>query len=404
MVGRLTASGQDDHSFSGDGYEVTDLPLSTDERAEAVAIDSQGRVVVAGYATLMITGRVMMVARYTSSGALDTTFGQGGVALADFTSSTSEQANGLAIDSNGRIVVAGSANVGGTSTQFALARFTTSGSLDTTFTSNGKVLTDFASSTSEAAADVVISGTKIVVAGAAVLSTTQFALARYNSDGSLDSSFSGDGKALGEFVGAAAGAWDLAIDSLGRVVAAGYAMFNANDRRFAIARYSSSGALDSGYSGDGLLIINFTSSSQELATSVAVDSSNRVIAGGYAGPFAGTGFQFAEVRTTANGALDSTFSGDGKDLIDVDTLSEHSNGMALTSSGKIILAGQSFDGSDTHICVVRSNSNGTLDTTFGTGGVADTVDLNFSPEVANNVTIDGSGRVVIAGHANFLFD
>jgi uncharacterized delta-60 repeat protein len=139
----------------------------------------------------------------------------------------------VAIQGDGKIVAAGFA---GSDFDFALARYNTDGSLDTTFGGDGKVTTDFAGSGSrdEAHAVAIQGDGKIVAAGLAVVSGIfDFALARYNTDGSLDTIFSGDGKVTTDFAGDFDVANGVVIQANGRIVAAGFA---GDD--FGLARYT----------------------------------------------------------------------------------------------------------------------------------------------------------------------
>src|SRR5262249_9646351 len=150
-------------------------------------------------------GSRFALARYNSDGSLDTNFGPEGTGMVvtDFTSSTDEWANAMAIDAKGKILLAGQANVGGNGFQFALARYKSDGRLDTTFgpSGNGKVVTNFTSSTQEAAkAIALVPSGKIILAGYAKVGGNdyQFAVARYNADGTLDTTFDG-GKVVTNF-------------------------------------------------------------------------------------------------------------------------------------------------------------------------------------------------------------
>jgi uncharacterized delta-60 repeat protein len=196
-LARFTEGGQRDGSFDGDGRVVTEVPVGI--RVNAMVIARDGKIVVAGFAVVGSEYRFAL-ARYHPDGSLDPTFGRNGQALTHFPGSSSEWAEGIAIDADGKIVAVGSAEVGYGSWRFALARYNPDGSLDPTFDGDGTVLTDFTSSSSDVAEGVAIDAEgKIVAVGEA--DDFQFALARYHPDGSLDSGFDGDGKVLTDFAG-----------------------------------------------------------------------------------------------------------------------------------------------------------------------------------------------------------
>src|SRR6266542_4476130 len=179
-------------------------------------------------------------------GDLDPTFGGDGEVTTHFTAWSDESANAVAIQADGKIVAAGGTFSAFYHDKFALARYNADGTLDTSFGGDGKVTTHFAAGSEDGAHAVAIQANgKIVAAGNSHLSNERFALARYNSDGKLDTSFGGDGKVTTRF---AAGSYDfasaVAIQPDGKVVAAGdssspFLYFD----KFALARYNSDGKL-----------------------------------------------------------------------------------------------------------------------------------------------------------------
>jgi uncharacterized delta-60 repeat protein len=242
------------------------------------------------------------LARYNANGSLDTTFDGDGMVLTNFASSTDEEANALATDASGKTVVAGFAVVGGGG-QFALARYNANGSLDTTFDGDGKVLTDFASGRYEAARALAIDGNgKIVVAGWCDVGSTggdgQFALARYNANGSLDWNFGDHGKVLTRlsdpYLGSGSGyAYAIAnYPGASYYVAAGCARFGS-ERLFALARYRYDGSLDWEFawepsSADGVGFTRFGGFLNAGAYALAIGHDYRyenikIVAAGFAG-------------------------------------------------------------------------------------------------------------------------
>jgi len=204
----------------------------------SVALQPDGKIVVAGYA-----GGDFALARYNSDGALDTSFGSGGKVTTDFGGSYHPDGFSVALQPDGKIVVAGYA--GG---DFALARYNSDGALDTSFGSGGKVTTDFGGSDAGYSVALQPDG-KIVVAGYAGL---DFALARYNSDGALDTSFGTGGKVTTDFSGGRDVGYSVALQPDGKIVVAGYAGVD-----FALARYNSDGALDTSFGSGGKVTTDF---------------------------------------------------------------------------------------------------------------------------------------------------
>jgi uncharacterized delta-60 repeat protein len=191
--------------------------------------------VAAGYTTDSVTSLNFALARFNSDGTLDISFGAGGKVTTDFTGGY-DYANSLAVQRDGKIVVAGVSN-----NDFALARYNSNGKLDTGFGVGGKVTTDFAEYFDWARAVAVQSNGKIVVAGQAGIGNPygEFGLARYNSDGALDTGFGAGGKVVTDFAGSNDFAFSVAVQPDGKIVAAGFADIGGTgyDRLdFALAR------------------------------------------------------------------------------------------------------------------------------------------------------------------------
>ena len=217
-------------------------------RALAVAIqESDGKIVVAGAANNDGLGSSdFALARYNADGSLDAGFGSGGKLVTDLGNGGEDVAAAVAIQSNGQIVAAGYGFTGSTQPNildFALVRYNADGSLDPAFGGDGKVLTDIAAENDFINAIALQPDGKIVVAGfeggagGTDPTVVDFALARYNVDGSLDATFGGDGTITTDFANAGDRAHAVDVDSEGRIVAAGFAT-TGDDLDFALARYN----------------------------------------------------------------------------------------------------------------------------------------------------------------------
>jgi uncharacterized delta-60 repeat protein len=234
-----------DNSFSNDGKQTS--PRSGVQQAKAVAIQADDKIVVAG-----IYGPPgdfnFGIARYHEFGGLDTSWSPDGWRQTDF-GSAQEYANDVAIQADGKIVVAGNTGAG-----FALARYNTDGTLDTSFSADGKQTTAFGGQSDIATGVAIQADGRIVVGGYTFTGGTSshdFALARYNPDGSLDASFSGDGKQVADLGGNDI-AEGIALQSDGKIVLAGYqGNLYGSDNKFAIARFEAGGAPPDS-DGDGL--------------------------------------------------------------------------------------------------------------------------------------------------------
>jgi uncharacterized delta-60 repeat protein len=381
-----------DLTFGGDGKVTTDFAGGQDQ-ASAAAIQGDGKIVTAGAA--FVSGNLdFAVARYNPDGSLDSTFSGDGKVTTDFAGSTDE-AFAVALQGDGKIVVGGGAFVSG-SHDFALARYNTDGSLDATFSGDGKVTTDFAGARlPDRAFDVALQADgRIVAAGFAFVSgTTDFALTRYNPDGSLDPTFSGDGKVTTDFAGSTDEVFDVALQADGRIVAAGFAG-GVGGPDFAVARYDADGSLDPTFSGDGKVTTDFAGSTAQ-AIAVAIQANGRIVAAGFAQ--LGTN-DFALARYNPDGTLDATFDGDGKVSTDFAGSTDQAFGMAIQTNGKIVAAGFAQLGTN-DFALARYNADGSLDPTFSGDGKV-TTDFAGSTDGALAVAIQTNGRIVAAGGAD----
>jgi uncharacterized delta-60 repeat protein len=379
--------GELDTAFSGDGKAATDFTTG-DDFAWDVAIQSDEMIVAAGRAGGS-GGRFALV-RYEASGPLDSTFSGDGKVTTNFTSG-SDVATSVGIQSDGKIVAAGA--VGGSGGRFGLARYNPNGSLDTTFGGDGRVTTNFTTS-DDFAWDVAIQPDgAIVAAGAAGGSGGRFALVRYDATGALDTTFGGDGKVTTNFTTGFDGAFGMGIQSDGAIVAAGTAG-GGGGGQFALVRYNTDGTLDTSFGGDGKVTTNFGSGS-DFATSMAIQSNGNIVA---VGPWATGDGRFAAARYDTAGALDSTFSGDGKFTWDFSDGGEFMWDVAIQSDGKIVVAG--FVESGALILLARFLADGTFDPNFGLG--EGTVYTNFTSgiDVATSVTVQPDGKIVVGARVD----
>ena len=358
-----------DTTFSGDGRALTDFS-PRDDFAAAIAIQADGKIVVA--ATSASDGRNPRFAlvRYNVDGTLDTTFGGDGRVTTDFTP-REDAAWGVAIQADGKIVAAGDAGLGRGNSRFAVARYNTNGTLDTTFGGDGKVTTEFTGKDDPVAGLAIQADGKIIVSGAAALngSNPRIALARYGVDGTLDTAFGGDGRVTTDVV---AGAFEfanaVAVQADGKIIAGGLAFHQATWLDFAVVRYTDDGSLDPTFSGDGKVRTNFTSQ-HDSVQNLAIQPDGKIVAAGIAGD-SGPNARFALARYSADGTLDPSFSGDGTLMTDFTSGYDGGLDVGLQSDGKIVVAGKAA-GRGGRFALTRYATDGTLDSTFSGDGKGD---------------------------------
>jgi uncharacterized delta-60 repeat protein len=348
---RHNSDGSLDVSFSGDGRGQHCFDLR-DNGAYGVALQADGKIVAVGAAEPSFEPGAYAFAatRNSTNGSLDPTFGDNGETYHCFDSSGDwceevSVANGVAIQADGKIVMAGYTTQVSV-TDFGIMRLRLDGSLDAFFSGDGKVTTDFFGGRDEARAVVYQPQPgKIVVAGTAQVSggNYDFAVARYHdSNGALDPSFGGDGKVTFDFFGGDDGAYALTMQPDGKFVVAGAFYSAGSGYDFGVVRLLSNGDLDTAFGSGGYTAINFVGgTAEEVAKSVTIQDDGKIVLAGYA---PGVGFDFALARLLPNGALDTSFSGDGKLTTDFGGASDMAGGVAIQPDGKIVAAGEAYMG------------------------------------------------------------
>jgi uncharacterized delta-60 repeat protein len=284
--------------------------------------------------------------------------------------------------------VAGDSETSDGGSRFVLARFNGAGSLDPSFGSGGKVVEPTLSS----ARAVALQGDgKIVAAGYGINAATvnrNFAVARYNRDGSRDPSFDADGLVLTDFGGSAA-ASGVALQDDGKIVVAG-----AGSGGGILARYDRAGRLDPSFGSGGKVIIG---TSVEV-NAVALQDDGKIVAAGFAFNAATGASQFALARVNRDGSRDPSFGSGGQVTTGFGSGQDHAHAVAIQGNGKIIVAGGTNEfNSGGDFALARYTQRGRLDPSFGNGGKV-TTDFG-GVEFATGVAIQGDGRIVAAGYA-----
>jgi uncharacterized delta-60 repeat protein len=285
-LARYDADGFLDPSFDGDG-KVTVALGAASSAIRALVVLEDGKILVAGWADEGTGWNDMMAARFAADGSLDPSFGSGGVARVPFGTGFDE-AYALAVQPDGRIVLAGRAEVAGSAFDMALARLEPDGALDLTFGSGGKVTTDFEGWAECAYGVAVLPGGEIVAGGSAIVAIPylvdhDFALVRYTAAGALDGTFGAGGKVTTDFHSPTSRVGDqafgMAIQDDGKIVLAGQAW----DRDFGAARYLPDGSLDWAFGAWGIVRTDFAlPEDDDAAHAVAIQPDGKIVVAGRA--------------------------------------------------------------------------------------------------------------------------
>jgi uncharacterized delta-60 repeat protein len=380
----MAAAGDLDPSFSGDGIAV--MPGEND----GMAVDSRGRVVV-------LSGIGSTVERFLPDGTLDKSFSGDGTAAVPY-AHLDGYARSVAVDAHDRIVVVGRAGA-----DFAVGRITVSGGPDRSFDGDGYTFTKIARHAEAWAVGVDARG-RIVVAGGAFRPKGGgfFALARYLPNGAADTSFSDDGHLHTQFPDLTNGpATAVAFDSKGRIVTLGTGNDPSGHEVFTLARYTPGGGLDPAFSDDGMLTTRIGPGGpfSFIQRGLAVDASNRILIASDSGQ--GDTSKFALARLRANGAFDSSFSGDGQVLTSFGSDFNRAYGVAIDHAQRIVAVGMTGNSrSPSAFALARYTSAGHLDPAFSGDGKVTT---SIAPQsIAQDVAIDPAGHIVVSGQLSSM--
>ncbi len=278
-LARYNPDGTLDRTFGVAGKVTTDLAASSHDSAQGLVLQPDGKLVAVGYAGLTFLSDDFALARYNQDGTLDPTFGTAGKVTTDF-AGDDDSVHAVILQPDGKLVTAGSAVTGGTS-DVALARYNPDGTLDTTFGTAGKVTTDFAGKADLATTVVLQPDGKLLVVGYATLGSLDVALARYNPDGTLDTTFGTAGKVTTDFAGAPDAAYAAVLQPDGKLLTAGSATSQSTDVDVALARYNPDGTLDPNFGNAGKITTDFAGKA-DLALDAILQSDGKLLTAGQA--------------------------------------------------------------------------------------------------------------------------
>jgi uncharacterized delta-60 repeat protein len=380
------APGDLDSSFGIGGKVITDFG-GHNQAAFGVHLRPDGKLVVSGCIRCFPSDPLdtdFAVVQYNADGSVDTSFGTNGMTIVDFGHEDPLSASVLQPD--GKVVLAGSSTVpyDPDTRDWALARVNPDGTIDSSFGAGGKVLTHIGFD--DQLNEVVLQPDgKIVAAGFAVVNGRNMALARYNPDGTLDTSFGSGGTVVTDIGGEDQIIRKVALQPDGKIVAGG---FDGED--VVVARYNPDGSLDGSFGSGGIVKTDIAGFGRDLGFAVSVLASSRILVGGLANDE-----DFALLRYNADGTLDTTFDGDGILTTDFGFGQDIIYNLAVLANGQYLAIGEARS-PDRSFGLALYNPDGTLDGGFGTGGLVTTT-FGGTMAVARGLAIQPDGKAVLGG-------
>jgi uncharacterized delta-60 repeat protein len=334
------------------------------------------------------------IVSFAQNGTLDNTFDSDGKVMTVYEGYESD-VESLAIQSDGKIIAAGTVFNHGSYSQFGLARYLIDGSLDPTFGIGGKVVGGFLQSKMSLNSIVLQPDNKILVAGIIYnnYSDSQFVLVRYNTNGTLDTTFGVGGIVIMNSVNIKT----LTLQSDGKIIAAGFLFGNSSMKESLLIRYNKDGTLDTGFGVNGIATSSI--GIENFGNDIVLQSDGKILLSGALYNNSGDyNTDFCITRFHNNGTIDNAFGTNGIVGINIDDVDEATS-IKIQTDGKIVFVGFSYasGGTSSYSKLVRLLPNGNLDSTFGTGGMATTpVSVPFCKS-KESVEIQNDGKIVIAG-------
>ncbi len=379
--------------------------------------DSLGNIYVTGYSLNSAGNNDMVIWKYDSTGSLDASFGTGGIAVSDGAAGGTNRddvGNGIALDGSGNIYVTGYSVNGAGNNDMVIWKYGSTGSLDASFGTGGIVVINGAAGgngNDQAYGIVLDSSDNIYITGPSVTSAGDYAIVtlKYDSTGSLDASFGTGGIAVSN--GAAGGtnnfdeSYGITLDSSGNIYVTGYSRNIANNNDMVILKYDSTGSLDASFGTGGIAVSDGAATGTtgwELGNEIVLDNSGNIYVTG-----TGTNSNNDMViwKYDSTGSLDSTF-GTGGIVVSNGAAggngADFGYGIKLDSSSNIYVTGYSTNSAgNVDMVIWKYDTKGILYGTFGTGGivVSNGAAGGTGHDVGNGIILDGSGHLYVTGYS-----
>jgi uncharacterized delta-60 repeat protein len=358
-----------------------------------IALQSDGKIIGVG-SGFRGTSSDFITMRFNQNGTIDHSFGGKGYVFTDF--GGNDIATCIAIQKDGKIITGGFSGQNANKNDFAISRFNTDGSLDHTFNSNGKLLTPFSTFDAHLFSIVLQPNGKILAGGdfdkSNQLSAFDFVVARYNSDGSLDPSFGNNGW-TNTNLGYNERIFAINLQPDGRIVGGGLASQFFNYTRFALVRYNSNGSLDSSFNGSGTAILS-TRQSPEYVRAIAIQPDGAILIAGESSRTDVLGNDMVLLRYKGNGLIDNSFGNNGILIYTTGIAANSSRNVLLQQDSKILLTGTATtsDGRSNFV-TIRSKSDGLIDSSYGTIGKS----IIPMPSCFATTSIFQGNRIIVGG-------
>lgn len=385
-------SGVLDTTFGNNGI-VTTVITGSYNLAHTSVVQADGKILVAGEAGEP-TPMQVAIARYNTDGTLDTSFGNSGTLLIQVGPFRS-YARSIALQADGKIVI-GAYTYDDIAADFAVIRLLADGTLDNSFGNNGITIAD-AGSHDIVDAMILLNDGKILLAGN---NYTDFLAARFNTDGSLDTTFGTNGWTAIGFDSSDSQVKDVALQDDGKILLSGYAYNNSTGvNSMATTRINADGSIDPTFGTAGKITVN-SGNNDDFAVAIAVQTDGKIVMGGYT--YVGENplrYDLVAVRLNTDGTFDDNYANNGVAIGRVlEDGQNYAEQMILQPDDKIILAGYAAEIDNYNLAMLRFDTDGNVDTTFGIDGKVST-DINARPDFGKAITLQPDNKIILAGYS-----
>ncbi len=398
LIVRLNPDGNPDNTFGTAGKLLIPVDHAVIQALNigpyicSVAIDADDNILIAGNSYGENGMPKMVIKRIDNLGNLDENFGDHGTI--EIFADDGGYANSLALDENGKILIAGVHVPGGTTNfwKYVIIRLNENGSFDNTFDNDGKAFFAIGGNDDRANSICTDGRGKIIVAGT---SETVLSVLRLKTDGSPDSTFNGNGTQMIR-MGQYDEARSLTLDANGKLLIAG-STFNSTNFDFAVARVNVDGEVDETFNGNGKKLIMLGNGNDE-GKCMALGNNGKIWIAGSS--FSENENKFSIVRLNTDGSVDKTFNGSGKRILPLGNPEYYPNfdyrGIAVDADGKVLLSGSAYNGTDDDFGIIRLDKDGIPDTTFGENGTQ-VIPIGEFDERVNGMQLLSNGKILLFG-------
>ncbi|MGQ9799126.1 MAG: T9SS type A sorting domain-containing protein, partial [Ignavibacterium sp.] len=382
-----------DSGFGNNGIVIPQIQ-SFKSGSWSVSIQSDNKIIIAGWAYIYEgSPSNVLIARFLENGEPDTAFNSTG--LFTIGNSTWEDAFASTIQSDGKILVAGR-YYNGRSWDFLLIRFNEDGSLDSTFAQRGYTTKDYFGKDDRAFSIDVQSDGKILICGFAENLNWDFAISRFNPDGSIDSTFGERGSTVLNIGSYNDVAFSIKAQQDGKIIVCGWTyIFGSWD--FALVRLNPDGSLDNTFGSNGIVTTDYNHL-YNTSHSVAIQSNGKYVAAGYTEKPGSTDTDILIIRYNTDGSIDHSFGNNGLVLIDYNNADDFAWVVKVDQYDKIVVGGNVTINGSKILEVARLNSNGSPDISFAENGIFIT-QIWGSNEECRDLLIQPDGKILLTGHA-----